>query len=102
MELLRGLDLRAESPPIKLLRVPPQEEGGGGAAAKLQQQRFKKQILIKFLSLVKWVLSSVGHVIYHDVTYSVTDWRKDHVSIIITSVLVKSSYNVVIWLLHSL
>ena len=100
MELLRGLDLRAESPPIKLLRVPP--PGGGGAAAKLQQQRFKKQILIKFLSLVKWVLSSVGHVIYHDVTYSVTDWRKDHVSIIITSVLVKSSYNVVIWLLHSL
>ena len=77
-----------------MLSTPP---GGGGA--KLQQKLFKKQILIKFLSLVEWVLSSVGHVIFDDVTYRVTDWRKDHVPIIVTSVLVKSSYNAVMWLL---
>ena len=83
---------------IKLLWVPPPPGGRGGGSAKLQQKLFKKQILIKFLSLVKWVLSSGGHVIYDDVTYRVSDWRKDHVSIIITSVLVKSSYNAVMWL----
>ena len=58
MELLRGLDLRAESPPIKLLRVPPQEEGGGGGGGEATATTFQEANIdkISFISQVGVVI----------------------------------------------